>query len=529
MSTSYPKLTETAERFYGQALAACVELFNRLAGRALQQSGHGAIEARLRQKGNEVLRLGFQGYLEQRGEEEEVLESLVGSDGEKRTGRRRACKRKIESVFGEVRLSRMGYEGPGLKRIYPLDAALNLPADCYTHGLRAEVADLVIGGSFEAGVNWLRRRSGGRVAKRQMQELAVTLSQDFETYYAQRSVAANDESYGEEGRASKSAEVSDLLVISADGKGVVRHESDRREQTRRAAALRAQEKSKGRRKGRRRRQAPSAKEKGDRKRMATVATVYDIASHERSAETLLNREEALESKRPKPQQKRVWAGIREALGEVLGQAFEEALRRDPEHKRTWVVLIDGQEELIRRIESSAAAHKQEIFLLQDFVHVEEYLWRAAHALFPDKAEQKAERERWIEKRLKRMLEGRAQDVATGLRRAASRKELSDKEAEPVHKAADYIEKNQQRMRYDIALERGYPIATGVIEGACRHLVKDRMELTGARWRLNDAEAILRLRALHVSGDLDDYLGFHFQQDLRRNYPPPPIPADQAAA
>lgn len=85
------------------------------------------------------------------------------------------------------------------------------------------------------------------------------------------------------------------------------------------------------------------------------------------------------------------------------------------------------------------------------------------------------------------------------------------------------------MRYDIALERGYPIATGVIEGACRHLVKDRMALTGTRRRLDDAEAILRLRALHVSGDLDNYLGFHFQQELRRNHQPPPILADQVAA
>jgi len=100
--------------------------------------------------------------------------------------------------------------------------------------------------------------------------------------------------------------------------------------------------------------------------------------------------------------------------------------------------------------------------------------------------------------------------------------LSDKEAEPVHKAADYIEKNQARMRYDQALEKGLPIASGVIEGACRHLVKDRMELTGARWRLDDAEAILRLRALKVSGDLERYLQFHFARKQQRNYRGAPV-------
>lgn len=518
MSASYLKLSETAGRYYRSALEACIGLLNRLASDEWQVLQHGEVESLLLREGNEVLRQGFQDYLDQRESEEKAEAFVVGGDGGKRTHLRQACERKLESLFGKVTLRRIGYEGPGLNRLYPLDGALNLPEDCYTHGLRTEVAELVIGGSFESGVNWLRRRNGGRVAKRQMQELSMKMSQDFEGYYACRSIAANDDVYARE--VSESDENSNLLIITGDGKGVVMHTEDLREETRRAAKRKEEAKAKGR--SRKQRQAPSAKEKGDRKRMATVAAVYDIAPYERSLDDLLSREEVLESKRPKPQNKRVWAGIRESQAEVIDQAFDEALRRDPEHIRTWVALIDGQEDLIRRIENSAEAHKQEIFILQDFIHVEEYLWRAAHALFPEDG-QRNECERWIEQRIKRMLQGKAQDVATGLRRAATRKELTSREAEPVHKAANYIEKNQQRMRYDIALERGYPIATGVIEGACRHLVKDRMELTGARWRLDDAEAILRLRALHVSGDLEGYLRFHFQQEKRRNYPPPPIP------
>ena len=96
-------------------------------------------------------------------------------------------------------------------------------------------------------------------------------------------------------------------------------------------------------------------------------------------------------------------------------------------------------------------------------------------------------------------------------------------SEPVDKAADYIEKNQPRLRYDQALEAGFPIATGVIEGACRHLVKDRMDITAARWGLDQAEAVLKLRSLKVSGDLAPYLAFHFEQEHKRNYPGPPIP------
>jgi hypothetical protein len=94
----------------------------------------------------------------------------------------------------------------------------------------------------------------------------------------------------------------------------------------------------------------------------------------------------------------------------------------------------------------------------------------------------------------------------------------------VDKAAGYIDNNQQRLRYDLALAQGLPIATGVIEGACRHLVKDRMDITGARWGLDRAEAILKLRSLKVSGDLQAYLVLHFEHEHQRNYPGSPIPA-----
>jgi hypothetical protein len=158
--------------------------------------------------------------------------------------------------------------------------------------------------------------------------------------------------------------------------------------------------------------------------------------------------------------------------------------------------------------------------VQDFVHVLEYLWKAGHALHPDRPE---ESESWVLDRAGAVLEGRAQDVAVGLRRAATRAQLSQSERKPVDKAAHYIENNHTRLRYDLALAQGLPIATGVIEGACRHLVKDRMDITGARWGLARAEAILKLRSLKVSGDLTDYMEFPFRQEKQRHYPGPPIP------
>jgi hypothetical protein len=171
-------------------------------------------------------------------------------------------------------------------------------------------------------------------------------------------------------------------------------------------------------------------------------------------------------------------------------------------------------------------YKVEITVVQDFIHVLEYLWKAAHALYPQAGE---EREAWIKDRAHALLRGRALDVAVGLRRAATRKQLSQGERKPVDKAADYIENNRERLRYDQALAQGLPIATGVIEGACRHLIKDRMDITGARWCLDRAEAIPKLRSLKVSGDLAAYLAFHFKQERRRNHPGPPIPEGEREA
>ena len=121
------------------------------------------------------------------------------------------------------------------------------------------------------------------------------------------------------------------------------------------------------------------------------------------------------------------------------------------------------------------------------------------------------------------MESHAREVAISLRRAATRARLRWKKRQPLDKAADYIENNRRRLRYDRALAQGIPIATGVIEGACQHLVKDRMDITGARWGLVRAEAVLKLRSLKVSGNLNAYWAFPFRRERDRHYPTAPIP------
>ena len=120
--------------------------------------------------------------------------------------------------------------------------------------------------------------------------------------------------------------------------------------------------------------------------------------------------------------------------------------------------------------------------------------------------------------MRSILEGKAGRVAAAMRRAATVAGFSKDTRKPVDRCADYLLKYAPYLHYDRYLAAGYPIATGVIEGACRHLVRDRMELTGARWRLVGAESVLKLRALRASGDFDAYWDFHEAREYERTTP-----------
>jgi len=247
--------------------------------------------------------------------------------------------------------------------------------------------------------------------------------------------------------------------------------------------------------------------------MATVAAVYDLAVSPRSAADVFGDLTATErAPRPKPRQKRVWASVAKEAGDVIGEAFAEAEQRDPDHARRWVVLVDGSASQITAIRKAAKAAKVKVTLVLDFIHVTEYIWAAAWDLFK---EGDAAAEAWVRRYLRQILEGRASTVAAAMRRSATCQK-AEKRAN-IDKAAQYLLGHVEMLRYHEFLRDGLPIATGVIEGACRYVVKDRMDITGARWGLPGAEAVLRLRSLHASGDLDQYWEFHREREFTRNH------------
>lgn len=469
---------------------------------------HSEVETLVEQEGREVLRRLFQGYLDLRAAQEEPRhESVSGADGLPR----RHCRereRELMTLFGPVKVRRKGYSAHALASVFPLDEALNLAPDKYSHGLRRRVGEAVIKGAFEEAADAIERDTGGKVPKRQVEQLTYRLSRDFDAYYRQTDDDDDDDDDVGEEPGSK-----DLVVMSVDGKGIVMREQDLREATRKAAK-RDCHKLKTR---------LSRGEKRNRKRMATVATLYDISAQPREVEQILGRQsgqEKMKVKQPKPYHKRVWASVEKEPLEVIDELFEAALRRDPHKKRRrtpWLMLVDGDERQLRAIESCIERYEADVVIVQDFIHVLEYLWKAAYCFHPEGSEAA---ETWVMERARMLLEGKASNTAAGMRRSATRRGLSQKERAPVDKCAEYLLKNKERLDYGRALAEGWPIATGVIEGACRHLVKDRMELSGARWSLEGAEAVLRLRSLHASGDLEDYMGFHIAQEQQRNYRTP---------
>jgi hypothetical protein len=481
------------ERAYEMARQEFEHIVEHLDSKEACSMTHSELERELEKKGRELMRKLLQEHLDNRGPGH-CEQPVCGADGIERT-RVRPHDRKLETVFGTVSVNRSGYGQQGVDSLHPLDAELNLPDEKYSLELRRRAAEEAAKSSFDETQQSISKYSGGHVPKRQLEELVERAAQDFDDFYESRhDTAARDEAAGS------------ILVASVDGKGVVMRTEDLREQTRKAAEARAHKMGKRLSKG----------EKKNAKRMATVATVYTVAPFVRTPEDVMAEADCTLSRkpRPRPEQKRVWASLEKEPDQVIGQALDEAFYRDPSGVKTWVALVDGNKPQIRYFKRMAKQNDLDLTLIIDIIHVIEYLWKAGRVFEPESG---PELQKWVRHRILEVLRGKAGLVAGGMRRSATRRELSDKEREPVDTCANYLLTYSPYLRYNDYLAKGLPIATGVIEGACRHLVKDRMDVTGARWSLTGAEAVLRLRALRSSGDFDEYWTFHEAHEYERNH------------
>jgi hypothetical protein len=475
---------------FAEADGSFAELKQWLGGAEAAGMDHGGLEKAVTERGRDLERLLLQAYLDLREAREERRPAVTGPDQVTRTRAEAGHARVLASVAGPVTVSRTAYRAAGAPNVHPADEELNLPPCRYSHGLQEALALAAARMPVAASCEAVSRQTGVRIGTRQALQVIRSAAADFRSFYACRARTA-------------ALAGGDVLVLQCDGKGVRVLPGSLRPAAARAAA-RSAPKQAGR---------LSRGEVATRRRIAGAGSVYAITPAPRTAAGILGPSRA----DPAPRAKDKWltASIAAGAAEVIADVFAEAGRRDPRHEAAWIALADGNKDQIARIRAEARARGITVPVIIDIIHVSEYLWDAAWCFYPEASPDAGH---WVRSQLAAILGGNAAAVAAAIRaRAAGVGQLSKTKRATAAKTARYLENKAPFLDYPTALAAGWPISTGVIEGACRHLIKDRMDITGARWSTPGAEAILRLRAIIANGDWDAYWAWHRLQEHHRTY------------
>ncbi|MGH2866786.1 MAG: ISKra4 family transposase [Acidimicrobiales bacterium] len=462
-------------------LEALMDLEAFLAEAADARLSMGEIERAAEAKGRELLRRVLQAHLDGRGRGE-AGEAIVVDDpsGPLRLSYKRSHTRTLLTIFGEVSLTRIGYGAPGHPSIHPLDTELGLPGRMYSYEVCRRLVRASVLGPFDEAIVLLGEMTGTKIPKRAAEQIVAEAAADFDSFYAGRAAA-------KPGRA-------EVLVGSVDGKGIPMVKS--------SPVVKVVRRKKG--------------EKPNKKRMATVGTVHSQAPRPRTPQEVLDSLFATpgQARAHHPRQaranRRVWASLEATKDVFIADVKAEMCRRDPKRRHPWVIVTDGERALQRRVRSSF----EDVTLVLDLFHALEKLWPAAYVFHPEGS---PEAEAFVKERALRILSGQVSQVVKGLRQMATKHQLRGEKAKAVRGAADYFYANRAHMAYDRYLAAGWPIGSGSVEAACKCLVRDRMERSGMRWVPGGAEAMLKLRAVYLSGDLDEYWRWHIQQDQQRLY------------
>ena len=458
------------------------------------------LEELLDERGREVQRQLLQDHYDLRAarEEQQAREHrapVTGTDGITRTRLETGHGKGLATLFGAVTVTRCAWRRPGTPDYCPAGAALSLPPGRHSRSLAKLSVIEAVRGSFDAAYDAVTRRCGPVIGKRQLEEAVVHAAADIPAFYAARTPGP--------------CTAGTLLVMSADCKGIVMRPGALRAATAKAAA----------RLGKMRTRL-SAGEKPNRKRMAMLVTVYDAEPAKRRPHDVIappGGRAGTRELRPGPKARGKWlaGSVRDDPAGVIAAMFGEAGSRDHDHLRTWVVLVDGAEHQLGLIREEAARRRAAIHVIIDIIHVLEYLWGAAWSLH-EAGDPAAED--WVAARALAVLAGDSDRAAAEITAEADAAGLGGSQRNGVTACVRYLDAKREYLRYDQAMQAGWPIATGVIEGACRHLIADRLSITGARWGLDGAEAVLTLRAVISNGDFEEYWRFHLKCEHERLYP-----------
>jgi hypothetical protein len=394
------------------------------------------------------------------------------------------------SIFGDVEITRVGYGHDRLEAA-PLDAQLHLPRRQYSYLFQQWLGAFVVDDAHAEAIKKLQTILGLGIAVKASEDLNREQGGDVEPF--QNHLRTPDPT--EEGP---------ILVVTADCKGVPLVRSALPPEKATESPLPAPA---NRRRGK--------GEKANKKKMAAVGAVYTIKPFVRTADDVVDEVERREAAgtRPKPSHKRVRADLLVGKVSLFLWLADEVIRRNPEGLKPVVFLSDGERALHDRQDEYLP---ENVTCILDLYHVMEKLWKAAWCFF-DEASQKREAHQWVEKELRMLLEGKVGYVIGGLRQMMTKRQLKGVGRKAVTEVVNYLSRNRERLRYDEYLAKGYPIGSGVVEGACRHLVKDRLERAGMRWRPEGAQAMLNLRATYLNGEWDSFWAYHIEKEDERLY------------
>ena len=460
------------------ALADSAEQFAGLLTWAAGESGsldHGEREDVIGTEGRELQRRLLQATFALDSAREERIPQVASAAGIPHGSVEAGQGRGLASVFGPVRVTRMAYRNRREPNLYPADARQVLPDDPYSLGMRALTAYHLAGGGYGQAQEVIEARTGVRIGRAQLTGLAADLAAWTGDFYEERARDADDD-----------LPDTDVVMMQADGKGIALRPEHRKGSGKADTAH------------------PGIK------KMAEVVAVADFTPAVREPEDIAA-PPARRKAHPGPRARGKWvsASITESTGDMIAKAFDEADRRDPERARQRVFLAGGNKQQITAIEDHAKARGLKVPVLIDYIHVSGYIGKASAALHPGDP---AGAGQWADGQLLRVLHGRAKAVAATLASVAAKTRANPRtrhlDLAGTDKAVTYLTNNHKHMRYDKALAAGWPIATGMIEGACRFVIEDRFGITGARWSPDGAEDILKLRAVVVNGDLDDYMNYY---------------------
>ena len=390
--------------------------------------------------------------------------------------RERSCI--YRSIFGAIRIQRAYYHSAGAPGVFPLDAELNLPERGYSYVVQEFSSRLAVTMSYEDAQEILNSFFPVKVPIRSLESIVGDLCGEVDRFYEEKAppeVCSEDV----------------VTVATVDKKGVIVRKPRGDEVIPEKTSVDS--------------------DKPGKKKMATVISAYVTPRHVRTSDDIVcevSDPERCDSK-PRPQNKITWGSLTDGPENTvarLKKAVDQRLAEDNE----LVCILDGE----RSLWALVYAYFDKGFFVLDIFHVLEHLGKAALCFHDEGSPQARE---FVTDRLKMLLNGRAGRLIGGLKQMLVKHKLSSAKRHTLNQVIGYLERNRKHMRYEICLAKGYPIGSGVIEGACRNLINDRLELTGMSWTIQGAESIMRLRAVHINKDWDAFWKHRRRSERRRLY------------